>query len=73
MKVPWIAPAFVPAAGVAPVPRCCVKDCVALAFITAPFFNSSFIPFSNFGPNFAERGWAIADVKLVPSLLHNLL
>src|SRR5216684_2174838 len=41
VKVPWIAPAFAPAAGVAPVPRCCGKDCVAFAFITAPFFSQT--------------------------------
>src|SRR5260370_413605 len=39
VKVPWVAPACAPAAGVAPVPRCCATDCVAFVFITAPCFN----------------------------------
>src|SRR5215510_6641068 len=34
VKVLWIASAFAPSAGFAPVPRSCAKDCVAL--ITAP-------------------------------------
>src|SRR5215471_6149432 len=46
VKVPWVAPACAPAAGVAPVPRSCAKDCVA--FITAPFlillFSNMCIP-----------------------------
>src|SRR5713226_8429594 len=46
VKVPWVAPACAPAAGVAPVTRSCAKDCVA--FITAPFlillFSNMCIP-----------------------------
>src|SRR5713101_8309655 len=35
VKVPCIAPAFAPAAGVAPVPRSCAKDCVVIVVASA--------------------------------------
>src|SRR6266849_1955208 len=35
VKVPWVAPAFPPAAGVAPVPRCCANDCVVIVIASA--------------------------------------
>src|SRR5216683_4993138 len=35
VKVPWVAPAFATAAGVAPVPRSCAKDCVVIVVASA--------------------------------------
>src|SRR5713101_7177005 len=35
VKVPWVAPAFALAAGVASVPRCCAEDCVAIVIASA--------------------------------------
>src|SRR5713101_7825360 len=35
MKVPWAAPPFAPAAGVAPVPRRCAKDFAVIAVASA--------------------------------------
>src|SRR5262249_30536854 len=35
VKVPWVAPAFAPAAGVAPVPRSCANDCVVIVVASA--------------------------------------
>src|SRR2546427_6717555 len=35
VRVPWIAPAFAPAAGVAPVPRSRAKDCVVIVVASA--------------------------------------
>jgi hypothetical protein len=35
VKVAWVAPAFAPTAGVAPVPRSCAKDCVVIVVASA--------------------------------------
>src|ERR1700746_1918255 len=35
VKVPWVALAFALAAGAAPVPRCCAKDCVVIVVASA--------------------------------------
>src|SRR6266849_9082210 len=63
VKVPWVAPAFAPSAGVAPVPRSWAKDCVA--FIAAAPSASFANCFLNIFECLLSRCTCIAFIELL--------
>src|SRR5216683_1399881 len=58
VKVPWVAPAFAPAAGVEPVPRSCAKVWVEVVLASAPTTLANTILFSMDGLLLGKVGMA---------------